>query len=45
MVYSVPFTWGTTGIAINTEKIPVASVDSVGWDMLFQSPSPKKPPY
>ncbi len=37
--HSVPFNWGTTGIAINTEKVAVG--ESVGWDLIFQSPDPK----
>jgi spermidine/putrescine transport system substrate-binding protein len=35
--FSVPFTWGTTGIAINTEQVAVPP-DGVGWKMLFESP-------
>lgn len=39
MKYSIPFTWGTTGIAINVEKVKIPG--EVGWDMLFKSPDPK----
>jgi len=38
--YSVPFNWGTTGIAINTEKVTVPG-EGVSWKMLFESPDPK----
>lgn len=37
---SVPFTWGTTGIALNTEKVAVAK-DGVSWKLLANSPDPK----
>jgi spermidine/putrescine-binding protein len=35
--FSVPFTWGTTGIAINTAKVKVPP-EGVSWKMLFESP-------
>lgn len=35
--FSVPFTWGTTGIALNTEKVPVPA-DGVGWKLLYETP-------
>ncbi len=35
--YSVPFTWGTTGIAINTKKVAIPP-EGVSWKMLFESP-------
>lgn len=38
--YSVPFTWGTTGIAVNTEKVSIPE-GGVGWDLLIHSPDPK----
>ena len=38
--YAVPFTWGTTGIAINTAKITIPE-EGVGWKMLVDSPDPK----
>lgn len=38
--YSVPFTWGTTGISLNTAKVSVPT-DGVSWKTLFQSPDPK----
>ena len=38
--YSVPFTWGTTGIAINTAKVPVPA-EGVSWKILLDSPDPK----
>jgi spermidine/putrescine transport system substrate-binding protein len=38
--YSVPFNAGTTGIAINTEKVKVPT-DGVSWNMLFNSPNPQ----
>ncbi|MBI1860844.1 MAG: spermidine/putrescine ABC transporter substrate-binding protein [Deltaproteobacteria bacterium] len=37
--FSIPFNWGTTGIAINSEKVNVG--ENVGWDILFKSPDPK----
>ncbi len=37
MKYSVPFTFGTTGIALNTDKVKVPEA-GVTWNMLFQSP-------
>jgi spermidine/putrescine transport system substrate-binding protein len=39
--YSVPFTWGTTGIAVNTKKVPITH-DEVSWKLLFQNPDPHK---
>ena len=36
--YSVPFNWGTTGIAVNMEKVAVS--EPVGWGLLFDSPDP-----
>ncbi len=38
--YSIPFTWGTTGIAINTEKVKIPE-GGVGWDILLNSPDTK----
>ena len=38
--YSVPFNAGTTGIAINTDKVKVPA-DGVSWNMLFNSPNPQ----
>ena len=38
--YSVPFSWGTTGIAINTKKIKVPE-GGLSWDFLFNSPDPR----
>lgn len=40
MKFSVPFTWGTTGIAVNTEKVKLPEGE-IGWDLLFNSPDPK----
>jgi spermidine/putrescine transport system substrate-binding protein len=40
MKVSVPFTWGTTGIAVNTAKVKVPE-DGVGWKMLLDSPDAK----
>lgn len=37
---SIPFTWGTTGIAINTAKVPVPA-DGVSWKTLFETADPK----
>lgn len=37
---SIPFVQGTTGIAVNTEFIKVS--EPVGWDLLFNSPSPNR---
>jgi len=34
---SVPFTFGTTGIAVNTEKVKIP-VEGVSWRLLFESP-------
>ncbi len=39
--YSIPFTRGSTGIAVNTEKVPLPSGE-VGWDILFNSPDPQR---
>lgn len=38
--YSVPFNWGTTGIAINTAKVSVPKT-GVSWKILANSPDPK----
>lgn len=38
--YSVPFSWGTTGIAVNTDKVKLPEGE-LGWDLLFHSPDPK----
>ncbi len=35
--YSVPFTWGTTGIALNVDKVKIPA-EGVSWKMLFESP-------
>lgn len=40
MKFSVPFTWGTTGIAVNTAKVRVPP-GPMSWKFLFQSPDPK----
>lgn len=37
--HSVPFTWGTTGIAVNTAKVKVPA-DGVSWRLLLESPDP-----
>lgn len=37
--YSVPFTFGTTGIAVNTQKVKLAQ-DELSWDFLLRSPDP-----
>ncbi len=37
--FSVPFTYGTTGIAVNTEKVKVPA-GGVGWNLLLKSPDP-----
>ena len=34
--YSVPFTWGTTGIAVNTDKVKIPA-DGVGWKLLYET--------
>jgi len=38
--YSVPFTWGTTGISVNTEKIQVPATGP-SWRLLLDSPTPQ----
>jgi spermidine/putrescine transport system substrate-binding protein len=38
--YSVPFTFGTTGIAVNTSKVPV-DTQAISWSFLFDSKDPK----
>jgi len=38
--HSVPFTWGTTGITVNTEKIKVSEND-LSWRLLIDSPDPR----
>lgn len=38
---SVPFTWGTSGIAINTAQVEVPK-DGVSWNMLFNSKYPRQ---
>ncbi len=38
--YSVVFTWGTTGISINTEKVKIPA-EGVSWKLLLESPDPK----
>lgn len=39
--HSVPFTWGTTGIAINIDNVPLPE-KGVSWKTLFQSPDLKR---
>lgn len=39
--YSVPFTWGTSGIAVNTSKVALKE-NEVSWELLFNSPSPRQ---
>lgn len=39
--YTVPFTRGSTGIAVNTEHVEIPA-GGVGWDILFHSPDPKR---
>jgi len=36
--YSVPFTWGTTGIAVNTAKVKLPEGQSPTWKLLLESP-------
>ena len=38
--YSVPFTWGTTGIAVNTRRVKVPA-EGVPWHFLIESSDPK----
>lgn len=38
---SVPFTWGTTGIAVNTAKVKVPA-DGISWTFLTASPEPRR---
>lgn len=38
--FSVPFSWGTTGIAVNTQKVKVPE-GGVSWKFLLNSPDPK----
>ena len=38
--YSVPFTWGTTGIAVNTSKVPL-NESEISWNLLLNSPKPR----
>ena len=40
--YTVPFSWGTTGLVINTTMVPLAPGEIPGWGMLFESPDPKR---
>lgn len=37
--YSVPFTFGTTGIAVNTQKVPL-NEDEISWSFLLESQDP-----
>lgn len=39
--YTIPFSWGTTGLVINTNKVDIAPGEAPGWAMLFESPDPK----
>ncbi|NDE15672.1 spermidine/putrescine ABC transporter substrate-binding protein [bacterium] len=39
--YTIPFSWGTTGLVINTNKISLAPGEIPGWGMLFETPDPK----
>ncbi|MBI1861002.1 MAG: spermidine/putrescine ABC transporter substrate-binding protein [Deltaproteobacteria bacterium] len=39
--YSIPFTRGSTGIAINTDKVKLDG-DLISWSLLFNSPDPKR---
>ncbi|NBV50068.1 spermidine/putrescine ABC transporter substrate-binding protein [bacterium] len=38
--YSVPFTFGTTGIAVNVAKVPVPKEENLSWSFLLNSPDP-----
>lgn len=38
---SVPFTWGTTGIAVNTAKVKITEGE-VSWNLLVHSPEPRR---
>jgi spermidine/putrescine transport system substrate-binding protein len=40
LLHSVPFTWGTTGLAVNTAKVKVPG-DGVSWKLLYESPDPR----
>lgn len=37
LVHSIPFTWGTTGIALNVAKVKVPA-NGVSWKMVYDSP-------
>lgn len=39
--HTVPFTWGTTGIVINTERVKIPA-EGVNWGLLFESPDPRR---
>ena len=39
--YTIPFSWGTTGLVINTNKITLSPGEVPGWGMLFETPDPK----
>ena len=39
--FTVPFSWGTTGLVINTSKVALPPGEIPGWGMLFESPDPK----
>jgi spermidine/putrescine transport system substrate-binding protein len=39
--YSVPFTWGTSGIAVNTAKVKIPE-NGVSWRLLFNSDYPRQ---
>ena len=38
--YSVPFTFGTTGIAVNSAKVSIPEEKEMSWSFLFDSPDP-----
>lgn len=39
--FTVPFSQGTTGLVINTAKVPISDGAQPGWDLLFNSPDPR----
>jgi spermidine/putrescine transport system substrate-binding protein len=36
----LPFSWGTTGLVINTKKVNIPAGEQPGWGLLFESPDP-----
>jgi spermidine/putrescine transport system substrate-binding protein len=37
----VPFSWGTTGLVVNTRQVNITAGETPGWSVVFDSPDPR----